>query len=114
MYKIAYLITDEHKWTTLIGRVNNMLKSGCEFESISIVVLDTAILSCLNNSILDEFKNEVAILTADVVEFYACINTLHKYGITENMLLPDVKVAVEGGMMKYLRLEDEGCRLLMV
>lgn len=106
--KVLYLLGDENKWNHVLGQINNIRKRPDVVTEIAVVVVDTAILSTFANTVFDDFKKEIAALSLANVSFYACNNTLHKYGIPANMLLPEFTIVPEGGAIKAITLQNEG------
>ena len=83
-------------------------------DRIAIVTVDTAILSCLKGTIFDDFKNQISKLCAINVDFFLCINTCIKFGITKDLILSEFTIAEEGGLLKVLSLTQEGYQLITV
>ncbi len=110
-YKILYLISDENRWNHLFGEINHIIIHPELIDRIAVIVIDTAILSCLSNTIFEDFKNQLRMYKEKGIDFFLCNNTCLKYGITEEFILPQFELVMEGGILKALSLEKEGYRL---
>lgn len=104
----VFLIRDDSRWEQLFSHIANMKKQSDEINKIAVVAISTALLSCLKSTRLDTLKTSISHWTEENVDFYMCINTLSRYGIDENLLLPEIKIAREGGLIKVARLEANG------
>ncbi len=104
----VFLIRDDSRWEQLFSHIANMKKQSDEIDKIAVVAISTALLSCLKSTHLDTLKASISHLTDENVEFYMCTNTLSRYGINENLLLPEIKIAREGGLLKVARFEASG------
>ena len=81
---------------------------------IAVVVVDTAILSCRKDSILDDFKKKVEDYSKHDVDFFLCNNTVKKYGFKPDDFLPQFEIVKEGGVYKAMELEAEGYYLFVM
>lgn len=104
----VFLIRDDSRWEQLFSHIANMKKQSDEIDKIAVVAVSSALLSCLKSTRLDTLKASMSHWAKDNVDFYMCINTLSRYGIDENLLLPEIKVAREGGLIKVARFEASG------
>lgn len=102
------LIRDDSRWEQLFSHTANMKKQPDEIDKIAVVAISTALLSCLKSTHLDSLKANILHLTEENVDFYMCTNTLSRYGINEDLLLPEIKIAREGGLIKVARFETIG------
>lgn len=103
----VFLIRDDRSWEQLFSHVINLKKQSVT-DKIAVVSVGTALLSCLKSTHLDKFKSTITHFKDEGVEFYQCINTLSRYGIDEKMLLPEISIAGEGGLIKVACLESIG------
>ena len=110
--KIVFFIDDEKKWDHLILQLKHLTAKPDYVTNIAVIAVDTSILSCLKNTSFDNFKATIKDLKSKNTEFYLCINTIHKYGIPEEMILDDFLIAKEGGLIKALLYQQEGFILL--
>ena len=108
----VFLIRDDKSWIQLFSHIYNLQKETHVVDKMAVVAVGTSVLSCFLCTTLSDFKESVAKLVNNGVEFYICINTLHKYGITENMILPEIKIAREGGLIKVARFETKGYHVI--
>lgn len=106
-FDFVFLIQDDNHWEKLFSHIVN-LKQQSVVNNIAVVILNTAILSCLESTHLDAIKVTFSKLTNENIEFYLCTNTLFRYGMEENMLLPEIKIAKEGGLLKVALFETLG------
>lgn len=106
--KVVYLLGDENKWSHVLGQIANIRKRQDIVIEIAVIVVDTAILSTLKTTVFDDFKKQISELSNANVSFFACNNTLNKYGIPADMLLPQFTVVTEGGAIKAITLQNEG------
>lgn len=81
-------------------------------ESIAVVAIGTALLSCLKRTNMSTLKENITRLAGENVKFYLCANTMHRYGVDEDMLLPQIKVAHEGGLIKVAEFSSQGYHLI--
>ena len=106
--RIMYAFNDNTNWSTILGDAEGSLELPEKIEKIAILAMGTAILSLLKTSILEEHKARITDFTKRGIDFYVCSGTMHKYGITKEMLLPELKVAPDGTDIKILELKEEG------
>ena len=104
----VFLIRDDRYWEQLFSHIANMKKQSDEIDKIAVVAVSTALLSYLKSTHLDTLKATISHLANNNVEFYMCTNTLSRYGINENSLLPKIKIAREGGLLKVACFETNG------
>lgn len=104
----VFLIRENGCWGQLFSHVDHLNEHPEETKDIVVVAIGTALLSYLKSTRLDAFKSTVSRLASENVKFYLCINTLTRYGISEDMLLPEVAIAREGGLLEVARLESMG------
>ena len=106
--KVMFAFNDETKWEKIIGEAEGMLDCADIVENVAIVSMGTTVLSILKSTILTDFKDKVSELSSKGVDFYICCNTMHKYGITADMILPEIKIAERGTDIKILELKQAG------
>lgn len=111
-YRIVFLISDNNKWDHLFGHLANLLKQPQKIDQIGVVITDTAILSCLKGTILQEFRDHLSQFMQANVQFWLCGNTVHKYNIDKANILSDLEIVPEGGIFKVLECETAGYRLI--
>ena len=111
-FKIVFLISEENKWEHLMMNIKHVNQRMELVDRIAIVAIDTAILACLKDTIMDDCKSQVTNLSAINVDFFLCINTCIKYGIKTDSVLPEFKIAEEGGILKVMNLQEQGYRLI--
>ncbi|CAK7074910.1 MAG: hypothetical protein PARBA_03017 [Parabacteroides sp.] len=104
----VFLIKDDRCWEELFSHIINFKKQPAMTDKIAVISIGTALLSCLKSTHLDTTKSTITYLNNENVEFYQCINTLSRYGIDEKMLLPEISIAREGGLMKVAYFESMG------
>ncbi len=106
--KVVYAFNDDTKWRKILGDATGLLTHPDIVDQIVIIATGTAVLSLLKSSILEEHKARVHDLITNGITFYICNGTLKKYGITADMLLPDIKIAEQGADIKLLELKKQG------
>lgn len=107
-----FLIREDRYWEQVFSHIKNLKKSADEIGNIAIIAIGSALLSCLQHTNMKTFKETIARLSKENVQFYLCINTMSRYGINEEMLLPQITVAHEGGLLKAAKLEATGYHLI--
>ena len=112
--KTLFLIGDEHKWMSLLGRLSHLKENGDKVGKIAVVVVDTAILSCRKNTILEDFKKRIEEFNQHDVAFFLCNNTVKKYGFMTDEFLPQFEIVKEGGIFKSLELQADGYCLFVM
>lgn len=111
-FSFVFLIREDGKWEQTLSHADNLLKSPNKVDNIAVVAIGTAILSCLKRTNMKALKENITRLAGENVQFHLCINTMHRYGIDEDMLLPEIKVAYEGGLIKTAELSSKGYHLI--
>lgn len=111
-FNFVFLLRDDNSWNQLFSHIENLKKSPKEIGNITVVVISTALLSCLQCTNLETHKEAISRLSDEGVQFFLCINTMSRYGIDEKMLLPEIAVAHEGGLMKTAKFESMGYHLV--
>ncbi len=109
---VVYLLGDENKWGHVLGQINNLQKRPDVIENISVVVIDTAVLSCLKNIADKDLQVHIDELSKMNVSFFLCNNTLIKYGIPRDLIYSAFTIVEEGGIIKTVTLEDNGSHLI--
>lgn len=104
----VFLIRDDRCWEQLFSHIANLSKLPAEVDRIAVVAVGTALLSYLKSTRLDALKATIFRLANDNVKFYLCTNSLSRYGIEESMLLPEVHIAHQGGLVEVARFESQG------
>ncbi len=104
----VFLIKADMCWKDVFSHIENLKNTTDETGDIAVVAIGTALLSCLQHTNKKEFRETISNLSKAGVQFYLCINTMHRYGITEDMILPGIKVAEDGGLMRIAKLELQG------
>lgn len=112
--KIMFAFNDETKWSKIVDEAEGMLECTDLVDKIAVVAMGSAILSTLKSTILTDFKDKISELSSKGIEFYICCNTMHKYGITVDMILPQIKIAPRGTDIKILELKQAGYLLYTV
>ena len=110
-HHVVFLLSDENRWEHMLANINHLNKNKDLIDRIAIVVISTAILSCLKNTEMEDFKAKVKELSELNVDFFLCINTCKRFGITPDMILPEFTIASEGGLAKVISLEALGYHL---
>lgn len=105
---IVFLIREDNRWEQLFSHIANLKKQPDDIDKIAVVIVNTAILSCLKSTRLDKLKAMVSDLKADNVTFYLCVNTLNRYGIQRDMILPEIEISDKGGLLTVARFEEMG------
>lgn len=108
----VFLIRDDNCWDQVFSHIANLKKQSEEIGRIAVVAVGTSLLTCLKSTHLEQRKSSISHLSADNVAFYLCTNTISRYGIDENMLLPEINIAREGGLLKAARFESMGYHLV--
>ncbi len=106
--KVMYVFNDDTKWRKILGDVTGLLGHPDVVDEIVVIATGTAVLSLLKSTILEQHKARIHDLTTRGITFYVCNGTLRKYGITPDVLLPDIKVAENGSDIKVLELTKLG------
>ena len=104
----VFLIWEDNHWEQLFSHIANISKQAAMIDKIVVVAVGTALLSYLKSTHLDTVKAAISHWKKENVEFYLCGNTLSKYGIDEDRILPEIKIAHEGGLLKVATLESMG------
>lgn len=108
----VFLIREDNYWNQVFSHIENLKKSPDKVGDIAVIAIGTALLSCLQFTNLKTLKENIARLSKEGIQFYLCINTMSRYGITEDMLLPEIVVALEGGLLRAAVFESEGYHLI--
>ena len=111
-YKIMFSINNDIYWNRIIADLEAFSRKPQFIDKMAVVAMGTSILSLLNSTRLDDLKQKIADLATKNVALYICIGTMHKYGITQDMLLPQFTVADNGADIKILELRSEGYELI--
>lgn len=104
----VFLISVDTGWKEVFGHIRNLKETTNEAGKFAVVAIGTAILSCLKRTNKKTLQETISALSKEGVEFFLCINTMNRYGVTEDLLLPEVKVATDGGLMRTAKLEAQG------
>lgn len=104
----VFLIRDDRYWEQLFSHITNLNRQPARVGKIAVVSIGTALLSYLKSTHLDAIKSTIENLSNENVTFYQCINSLSRYGIDENMLLENILIAEEGGLLKVACFESMG------
>lgn len=104
----VFLIRDDRYWEQLFSHIAHLNQQPAMVDKIAVVSVGTALLSCLKSTQLETVKSTFTRLDNENVKFYQCINTLSRYGIDEKLLLPEISIAEEGGLMKVAYFESMG------
>lgn len=104
----VFLISVDTGWREVFSHIKNLRKTTGDVGNIAVVAIGTAILSCLQQTNKPKLKEAVTAMSKEGVQFYLCINTMERYGITKDMLLPEIQVATDGGLMRTAKLEAQG------
>lgn len=113
-YNVVMEIDDNKKWYHLLERIENLKKFPEVSENVNVIASDTAVLSYLNNTELECIRTQMEKLSEKNVHFFICTNTLKKYGIARERLLPFVKVAEQGAIVEVLKLQDDGYKYIKI
>lgn len=108
----VFLIRDDNYWDQVFSHIANLKKQPDAIDRIAVVAVGTSLLSCLKSTHLDQRKSSITHLATENVEFYLCTNTITRYGIDEDMFLPEISIAREGGLLKAARFESMGYHLI--
>ncbi|WP_291586594.1 DsrE family protein [Bacteroides sp.] len=108
----VFLIREEGHWEQLFGYITNLNKVSGAVGKIAVVTAGTALLSCLKSTRLDILKTTLSRLANENVTFYLCTNTLSRYGISEDLILPEFNIALEGGLLEAARFEAMGYHMI--
>lgn len=105
----VFLIRDDNYWDQVFSHIANLKKQPDVIDRIAVVALGTSLLSCLRSTHLEQLKFSISHLATENVEFYLCTNTISRY---ENLFLPEISIAREGGLLKAARFESMGYHLV--
>ncbi|WP_417190432.1 DsrE family protein [Bacteroides sp.] len=111
-FSFVFLVREDGSWEQVFSHADNLLKSRNKVENIAVVAIGTALLSCLKRTNMSALKENITRLAGENVKFYLCANTMHRYGVDEDMLLPQIKVAHEGGLIKVAEFSSLGYHLI--
>lgn len=111
-FNFIFLIRENSYWNQVFSHVENLKKSANETGNIVVIAVSSALLSCLQHTNMKTLKETIAHLSEENIQFYLCINTMSRYGINEEMLLPQITVAHEGGLLKAAKFEATGYHLI--
>jgi uncharacterized protein len=108
--RVVYHVADEDKVGFVLNNVKNHLEGVGGGENIEIVVVShgPAVKRLVDIEAVDQVRNGVAGLQAQGVSFEACANTLTALGIERDELLPDIKIAEQGGVTRIAELQGQG------
>lgn len=106
--KVLYAFNDDLHWEKILKDVDHIYARKDLVDKIAIIAFGTAILSILRNTSLEEIKTKITNYAAGGVDFYVCGNTMKKYGITKDQLIPVIQVAEEGTFIKILEMKEDG------
>ena len=112
--KILYAFNDDMKWEKLLKDIDNINRYPEVVEKIAVIAFGTAILSILKSTSLEEIKSKIAQASHNGIDFYVCGNTMRKYGITADQLLPQIKIAQRGTDIQILEMKEEGFYLFTI
>lgn len=104
----VFLISVDAGWQEVFSHIKNLKKSTNDAGKFAVVAIGAALLSCLQRTNKKTLQETIAALSKESVEFFLCINTMNRYGVTKEMLLPEIKVAEDGGLMRTAKLEAQG------
>ena len=110
-FSFVFLIREDGYWEQAFSHADYLLKSG-KVENIAVVAIGTALLSSLKRTNMKTLKENITRLAGENVQFYLCTNTMNRYGVDEDMLLPEIKVAYEGGLIKAAEFDSMGYHLI--
>lgn len=96
---------DTAVWSSVLGNIKNLQKVWPEKVAIEVVVHGKA----LNFLVADKshLVSEIETMVKKGVVFNACENTMHKYGIKKEMLIP-VAGSVPSGVAELVLKQEEG------
>ena len=107
-YKVVFLIKDNNDWDYLFHYITHLSQYPDIITGIVVIVTDTAVLSCLKGTKLDNFRFLLKTAIDEKTEFWICNNTLHKYNIAFDSLIPVFKLAEKGGIIKLCEFQSNG------
>ena len=112
--KVMFAFNDDTKWWKIMDEAEGVLELTDKVEKVAVVTMGTAILSILNSAIDTKFKDRVRDLSDRGIDFYICINTMHRCGITAEMILPQFKIAPQGTDAKIIELHQAGYMMFTI
>lgn len=108
----VYELNDERatKCFAVLRSMNNHIKGkgGPEFAHLALMVHDEAHAHFLRESATPEIQEIVANLLAQQVQLYVCGNTLKRFGVDPERMLPGFVVKPEGAMVGITDLVLDG------
>ena len=108
--KVVYHLADMEKVGFALGNIRNHIDGmgGPEAVTIAMVVHGPALGSFRADSGNETVKSQLARLTKEKVQLYACIHTMEGMKLTLADLLPGFAVADKGGVVKLAQLQAQG------
>lgn len=96
---------DTAAWSSVIGNIRNFQKIWPNQVEIEVVVHGKALNFLVASK--THLANDIEFMSKKGVQFNACENTMHKYGIEKSMLLPYVGT-VPSGVAELIIKQEAG------
>lgn len=99
-------VDDNERLTMAIGNFNNLLKEISMSGSGVCLLANGSSVKLLTND-ANPFMNDIKALSEKGVRFYICNNSLTKFQLSPNDMLPQCEV-VRAGVLKLIELQSDG------
>ncbi len=98
---------DEKRLLMALGNFKNLLKEiNAEGSSLALLANGSSVKLLLKAK-ADDYKDDINALAASGVKFYVCNNSLNKFDINLDEMLPVCEV-VKAGVLKLIELQNDG------
>lgn len=101
--KVVFHINELEKWPTVVGNINNLLKTDMKMKAIEVVANGEAVKGYLQADLgiaLHELVEKKVILSS-------CQNAMNHFEIIKDTLPPFVRV-VPAGVLRLIECQTEG------
>ena len=113
MSNVVYSINCDKKWDSLLSSIKEIRLYPDKVNKIVVVAMGTAILSAIKLTCPEQKRADFKHLIASNIDFYICVNTMNRYNITKELLIPEFKIAERGASIKILEFEEIGYKLFI-
>ncbi|MDO5571768.1 MAG: DsrE family protein [Bacteroidales bacterium] len=113
-YDVVFLIESLGKWPHTIDQIHNIKKVKNAVNNVAVVAIGTAVFGYLKSRKSDVLRDDVKKLQGSNVSFFACGNTAGAYGLTQDMMIENVPIVTEGGLLKVFSFQSKGYYLVTI
>ena len=110
-YKIIFFLSNNEQWNGLMNYLQHIYLFPEKIDQAAVVITSSAILSCLKHSDQDALHREMEAYQKKGVAFFICGNTVEKFQLDPDNLMPDMDIVSEGGIYKVLECQSLGYSL---